>query len=312
MGCRACWSVLVVVVVSAASIMEEPCSPGVPGCDIPHPGLPPPLPLGGGQAGLERCEDVQVAACVGALPYSSVGLPNVLGHTSQAAAGLLMGMLRPALASRCSPDLRRLLCTVLLPPCRSTPRQRLPCRGLCQRVRAGCEGLMHAHGILWPGSLDCHALPAPEEGCIGPEDSDSPTSPPTPVTTTTPTTLPPRSRCEDITGPVCQDMPYNKTVLPNMFGHESQEEVEIEMYQFSPLVSAQCSMKLHPLMCSVYLPPCTILERPLPPCRDLCLSAKDKCEKYYTMFGFQWPEFLDCNKFPAESEEVCVGGQSAT
>lgn len=32
------------------------------------------------------------------------------------------------------------------------------------------------------------------------------------------------SRCEDVTIPMCKDMPYNKTILPNLMGHATQEE----------------------------------------------------------------------------------------
>ncbi|KIH52233.1 fz domain protein, partial [Ancylostoma duodenale] len=54
-----------------------------------------------------------------------------------------------------------------------------------------------------------------------------------------------------------------------------------------------------------YAPVCTQLEKPIQPCRDLCLSAKNGCESLMIKFGFRWPEQLDCGHFPAEG--ICVG-----
>ena len=94
--------------------------------------------------------------------------------------------------------------------------------------------------------------------------------------------------------------------MPNLLKHNTQEEAGMEVHQFFPLVKVQCSPDLHFFLCSVYVPVCTILDRPLPPCRHLCLSAKDGCEDLMNKFGFQWPESLDCNKFPEEPNELCI------
>lgn len=120
--------------------------------------------------------------------------------------------------------------------------------------------------------------------------------------------LPRHDRCEPITITLCKDIQYNTTIMPNLLNHHTQEEAGMEVHQFFPLVKVQCSQDLHFFLCSVYVPVCTILDRPLPPCRHLCLSAKDGCEDLMNKFGFQWPESLDCNKFPAgPQEELCVG-----
>ncbi|MCL4150012.1 UNVERIFIED_CONTAM: hypothetical protein GTU68_047067 [Idotea baltica] len=103
-------------------------------------------------------------------------------------------------------------------------------------------------------------------------------------------------------------MPYNITIMPNILGHQNQEEAGMEVHQFFPLVKVNCSKDLHFFLCSVYIPVCTILEVPIPPCRPLCLSAKNGCETLMNRFGFQWPESLDCNKFPeGPHEKMCVG-----
>ncbi|CAL4123444.1 unnamed protein product [Meganyctiphanes norvegica] len=120
--------------------------------------------------------------------------------------------------------------------------------------------------------------------------------------------LPQHSRCEPITITLCKDIQYNTTIMPNLLNHQSQEEAGMEAHQFFPLVKVQCSRDLHFFLCSVYVPVCTIMDRPLPPCRPLCLSAKNGCEDLMNKFGFQWPDSLDCNKFPmGPHEEMCVG-----
>lgn len=119
--------------------------------------------------------------------------------------------------------------------------------------------------------------------------------------------LPRHDRCEPITITLCKDIQYNTTIMPNLLNHHTQEEAGMEVHQFFPLVKVQCSPDLHFFLCSVYVPVCTILDRPLPPCRHLCLSARNGCEELMNKFGFQWPESLDCNKFPAGPNELCVG-----
>ena len=121
--------------------------------------------------------------------------------------------------------------------------------------------------------------------------------------------LPRHNRCEPITITLCNNIQYNTTIMPNMLGHHSQEEAGMEVHQFFPLVKVHCSPELHFFLCSVYVPVCTIMDRPLPPCRPLCLSAKHGCEDLMNKFGFQWPDSLDCNKFPLVStdDELCVG-----
>ena len=57
----------------------------------------------------------------------------------------------------------------------------------------------------------------------------------------------------------------------------------------------------------MYAPVCTVLERPIPPCRLLCIQARRGCEDLMNKFGFQWPENLDCNKFPTHTQALCVG-----
>src|SRR5882762_9030443 len=45
-----------------------------------------------------------------------------------------------------------------------------------------------------------------------------------------------QGKCESITIPMCKDMPYNRTYLPNLMGHATQEEAGYEVHQYYALV----------------------------------------------------------------------------
>ena len=116
-----------------------------------------------------------------------------------------------------------------------------------------------------------------------------------------------KNYCEAINTPLCIGIGYNQTIFPNLLKHRTQEEAGLEIYQFSPLVQVRCSKDLAFFLCVVYIPICTQLETPLRPCRSLCESAKDGCEKVMQQFGFTWPDSLKCSNFPIYSKELCVG-----
>lgn len=114
-----------------------------------------------------------------------------------------------------------------------------------------------------------------------------------------------RGRCEPITIPLCKDIQYNETIMPNLLNHQRQDDAGLEVHQFFPLVKVQCSPYLKFFLCTVYAPVCTFLDEVIPPCRSLCLEAKQGCENLMNKFGFTWPENLDCSKFPENG--LCVG-----
>lgn len=120
--------------------------------------------------------------------------------------------------------------------------------------------------------------------------------------------LPHHDRCEPIVIPLCKDIQYNETIMPNLLNHQKQEDAGLEVHQFFPLVKVNCSPDLKIFLCSVYAPVCTIIETALPPCRSLCESARAGCEDLMNKFGFQWPDSLDCAKYPeAGPDQLCVG-----
>ncbi|XP_040163873.1 frizzled [Anopheles arabiensis] len=120
------------------------------------------------------------------------------------------------------------------------------------------------------------------------------------------------NRCEPITIPFCIGIPYNRTIMPNRFGHTKQDEAALEVHQYVPLVKIDCSPDLKFFLCLLYAPVCTILPFPIPPCRSLCESAR-ACESIMKTFNFPWPENLECSQFPEYGgEELCVSKHNAS
>nr|XP_046180600.1 frizzled-7-A-like [Oncorhynchus gorbuscha] len=120
--------------------------------------------------------------------------------------------------------------------------------------------------------------------------------------------IPEHGFCQPISIPLCTDIAYNQTIMPNLLGHINQEDAGLEVHQFYPLVKVQCSMDLKFFLCSMYAPVCTVLEQAIPPCRSLCERARQGCEALMNKFGFQWPERLRCENFPIHGAgEICVG-----
>ena len=53
---------------------------------------------------------------------------------------------------------------------------------------------------------------------------------------------PNQARCEPITQiPLCVNMRYNDTRMPNLLGHTSQREASTAVHVFLPLVQSKCS-----------------------------------------------------------------------
>ncbi|XP_041799352.1 uncharacterized protein LOC121611050 isoform X1 [Chelmon rostratus] len=228
------------------------------------------------------CEAITVPQCKG-LSYTETVLPNVVGHKLQSDAELTLSTFSPLLQHRCSPHLKSFLCSVYIPECVSG-KARPPCRTLCEHVRSSCVSVLTSFGFQWPESLRCEAFTT--ESCEPGQDFS----------------LPPAAACEPITVPLCKDLPYTETVLPNILGHTSQDDAGLEIYQFASLVKVECSTHLKPFLCSVYTPEC-VSGKPRPPCRTLCEHAKSGCESLMNKFSFRWPESLRCEAFTTESCE---------
>ncbi|XP_061192919.1 secreted frizzled-related protein 4-like [Saccostrea echinata] len=107
----------------------------------------------------------------------------------------------------------------------------------------------------------------------------------------------PHPKCQQISVPLCKDLSYNYTVMPNLLHHQKQEDAGLEIHQFFPLVKVECSPQLKFFLCTLYLPMCSAQGEPIPPCRSICNDARSGCETLMTKFGFQWPQSLACENF---------------
>ena len=119
------------------------------------------------------------------------------------------------------------------------------------------------------------------------------------------TGIQPHGKCEAITIPLCKDIEYNQTIMPNLLNHQTQDDAGLEVHQFFPLVKVDCSPYLKFFLCTMYVPVCTVLDEAIPPCRSLCIQARTGCKELMNRFGFEWPETLECSKFPEKG--LCVG-----
>lgn len=110
-------------------------------------------------------------------------------------------------------------------------------------------------------------------------------------------------QCQPIEIPMCQDIGYNMTRMPNLMGHEQQREAAIQLHEFAPLVEYGCHGHLRFFLCSLYAPMCTEqVSAPIPACRVMCEQARLRCSPIMEQFHFQWPDSLDCGKLPNKND----------
>jgi len=114
------------------------------------------------------------------------------------------------------------------------------------------------------------------------------------------------SHCEDISVPLCRNLPYQRTQMPNHMGNQNQDEAEHDIHQYTSLVKLKCSPDIQLFICAMFTPACTIIKKALPPCRELCESAKKGCEPLMIQFDYSWPTQFDCDRFPRAHTDLCV------
>ena len=113
-------------------------------------------------------------------------------------------------------------------------------------------------------------------------------------------------RCEPIVDVVfCTDVGYKNCSLPNIRGHETQEEAQRELADFEILIKDGCSNALVHLLCAVYAPFCRGAFK-LPPCRNLCEYVRSTCAPRLAEFDIEWPPHLQCEQYPPFGD-LCFG-----
>ena len=99
---------------------------------------------------------------------------------------------------------------------------------------------------------------------------------------------------------------YNFTKLPNMFGHQTQDEALSSTRKFGPLLDTGCSSDLKPLICSSHFPNYLPDSRTTQlPCRSLCERVLNRCNYAIDKLNFLWPEELHCESLPQKGP--CYG-----
>lgn len=106
---------------------------------------------------------------------------------------------------------------------------------------------------------------------------------------------------------LCQNIGYTKMRLPNLVEHDTLHEVSQQSMSWIPLLNIKCHPDTQLFLCSLFSPVC--LERPIYPCRSLCMKVRLGCEGRMQAYGFPWPAMLDCEKFP-EDNDMCITAQS--
>lgn len=117
--------------------------------------------------------------------------------------------------------------------------------------------------------------------------------------------------CETIRIEQCRGLGYNVTGMPNLVGHELQQDADLLLQTFTPLIQYGCSSQLRFFLCSVYVPMCTEkVALPIGPCRPLCETVRSRCQPILQEFGFPWPSALNCSKFPPVNNQkhMCMDG----
>ena len=108
---------------------------------------------------------------------------------------------------------------------------------------------------------------------------------------------------------MCAGLGYTDVIFPNRLGHKSEEEALAAMGRTEVAASGACNS--HPIfqkfLCSLYLPPCTLLEIPVPPCRSLCENAGRSCSASLMARNVRWPREWNCDDItPEPSNRLCV------
>lgn len=119
--------------------------------------------------------------------------------------------------------------------------------------------------------------------------------------------------CEPLTIPICQQVKYTSTILPNFEGHRSQNQTIQATVHLMPLINSNCSKDIVNLYCAYYAPICITQgiddkAMTIRPCWTLCNQVRNSCDKTVKrLFGKNSPWFwkTNCNSLPKTG--LCFG-----
>eukprot|EP00794_Sanderia_malayensis_P016870 gene16870-18575_t len=115
----------------------------------------------------------------------------------------------------------------------------------------------------------------------------------------------PVQKCTGLELKACSQLGYNRTrIIPQIYLSTRRSEL---FGYFNLLRITKCSDDLLFFICMMYQPICfeDYNDRILP-CRSVCENVKASCLHTITMFGFQWPDDLNCNSLPDHNTGVCI------
>ncbi|KAL7831975.1 hypothetical protein AOLI_G00295230 [Acnodon oligacanthus] len=111
-------------------------------------------------------------------------------------------------------------------------------------------------------------------------------------------TYPPfTSSCEPIEVEMCQGLSYNLTSFPNIWlSIADQREAANMLRQYTVLRELACFEPLRQLVCTMFLPQCSLQGGVLQPCRSICSAAEQQCGRVLDLFSLSWP--FSCHLLP--------------
>uniref|UniRef100_A0A183C1X6 Frizzled-4 n=1 Tax=Globodera pallida TaxID=36090 RepID=A0A183C1X6_GLOPA len=113
--------------------------------------------------------------------------------------------------------------------------------------------------------------------------------------------------CRSVDIPLCRDIPYNRTILPNpLIDGLDPQSLQSQTEHFKPLIRTKCSPHILFFVCSVFAPMCPEqLPQAVTSCRSVCEEVRRDCIKIFNEFDFPWPPVLNCSRFPVPPE-LCM------
>ena len=120
-----------------------------------------------------------------------------------------------------------------------------------------------------------------------------------------------RSTCQKLNITLCQGLGYKWTMFPNPITKMKNQKMTAKLEKFYPQLRKLKCTKVNPLpfFCSVYAPRCfpVMPNGVVLPCRRFCEDAVGTCPQLMAKFDIQWPQTLNCSRFPeASSGQICI------